>query len=141
MSFQEKSRWIALTANLIVWGWYFVTVVQLLAAGVPDHRGMLGLLVPVIIAITVIHIVGHALVAALKPGEARTELDEREQVIARRAAAAGYHVLCLGIVVALGSTLYYWNTLVAVNAVMFAFILAECVRYGIEIFSFRRGFA
>jgi hypothetical protein len=28
-----------------------------------------------------------------------------------------------------------------VNAVMFAFILAECVRYGIEIAAFRRGFA
>ena len=38
MSFQEKSRWIALTANLIVWGWYFVTVAGLLATGMPDER-------------------------------------------------------------------------------------------------------
>jgi len=141
MSFQEKSRWIALTANLIVWGWYFVTVAGLLAAGAPDERGLLGLLVPVIIGITIINIIGHIIVAALKPSEARTELDEREKAIARRAAAAGYHILCLGILIALGSTLYYWSAFVAVNAVMLAFILAECVRYSIEILSFRRGLA
>lgn len=28
MTFHEKSRWIALVANLAVWGWYFVTVAQ-----------------------------------------------------------------------------------------------------------------
>jgi len=141
MTFQEKSRWIALTANLVVWGWYFVTVGRLLAAGVPDERGLLGLMVPVIVGITIIHIVGHVVVAVLKPSEARTELDEREKAIARHAAAIGYTVLCVGIAIALGSTLYYWNTFVAVNAVMFAFILAECARYGVEIAAFRRGFA
>jgi hypothetical protein len=145
MTFQEKSRWIALAANLIVWGWYFVTVVRLLtgdlSGGIGDERGLLGLMVPVILAITIIHIVGHIIVAALKPGEARTTLDEREKAIARHAAAIGYNVLCVGIVIAMGATLYYWTAFVAVNAVMFAFILAECARYGIEIAAFRRGFA
>jgi len=141
MSFQEKSRWIALAANLVAWGWYFVTVGHLLAAGVPDERRLLALMIPVIIVITIIHIVGHVIVAVLKPGEATSELDERDKAIARRAAAIGYNVLCLGIVIALGSTLYYWNTFVAVNAVMFAFILAECVRYGVEIATYRRGLA
>jgi hypothetical protein len=50
-------------------------------------------------------------------------------------------VLCFGIVVAMGTTLYYWTAFVAVNAVMFAFIVAECVRYGLEIAAYRRGFA
>ena len=141
MSFQEKSRWIALAANLVAWGWYFVTIGRLLFAGVPDERGLLALMIPVIIVITIIHIVGHVIVAVLKPSEATSELDERDKAIARRAAAIGYNVLCLGIVIALGSTLYYWNTFVAVNAVMFAFILAECVRYGVEIATYRRGLA
>jgi hypothetical protein len=140
MSFQEKSRWIALLANLVAWGWYVLTLARL-PAGLPDERGLLGLMVPVFVAVTVINIVGHIIVAVLKPGEAKTELDEREKAIAQRAAAIGYTVLCLGIVVALGSTLYYWSALIAVNAVMFAFIVAECVRYGVEIAAFRRGFA
>jgi hypothetical protein len=141
MTFQEKSRWIALTANLIAWGWYFLTIARLLAAGVPDERGLLALMAPVFVAVTVINVVGHVFVAVLKPGEAKTGLDEREQAIARRAAAIAYTVLCLGIVVALGSTLYYWSAFVAVNAVMLAFIVAECARYGVEIAAFRRGFA
>jgi hypothetical protein len=140
MSFQEKSRWIALTANLIAWGWYFFTLSRL-PAGLPDERGLLGMMVPVIVAITIINIVGHVIVAVLKPSEAKTELDEREKAIARRAAAIGYTVLCIGIAVALGATLWFWTVFYAVNAVMFAFILAECVRYGVEIAGFRRGFA
>lgn len=141
MTFQEKSRWIALTANLLAWGWYFVTVARLLASGVPDERAMLALMVPVFVVVTLLHIVGHVVVAALKPSEARTTLDEREMAIARRAAAIGYNILCVGIVVAMGATLYYWTAFVAVNAVMLAFILAECVRYGVEITAFRRGYA
>ena len=140
MSFQEKSRWIALLANLIAWGWYFLTLARL-SGGVPDERVMLQLMGPVFLAITAINIVGHILVAALKPDEAKTELDEREKAIARHAAAIGYTVLCLGVVIALGATLWFWTAFVAVNAVMFAFIAAECVRYGVEIAAFRRGFA
>jgi len=141
MTFQEKSRWIALTANLLAWGWYFVTVARLLASGVPDERAMLALMVPVFVVVTLLHIVGHVVVAVLKPSEAKTTLDEREMAIARRAAAIGYNILCVGIVVAMGATLYYWTAFVAVNAVMLAFILAECVRYGVEITAFRRGYA
>jgi hypothetical protein len=140
MSFQEKSRWIALTANLIAWGWYFLTLSRL-PAGLPDERGLLGLMVPIFVAVAIINIVGHIIVAVLKPSEARSGLDEREKAIASRAAAIGYTVLCVGIAVALGATLWFWTVFYAVNAVMFAFILAECVRYGIEIAAFRRGFA
>ncbi|WP_395614387.1 hypothetical protein [Allosphingosinicella sp.] len=141
MTFQEKSRWIALTANFLAWGWYFVTVARLLASGVPDERAMLALMVPVFVVVTLLHIVGHVVVAVLKPSEAKTTLDEREMAIARRAAAIGYNILCVGIVIAMGATLYYWTAFVAVNAVMLAFILAECVRYGVEITAFRRGYA
>ena len=140
MTYQEKSRWIALTANLLAWGWYFITIARL-PSGLPDERGLLGLMVPVFIAITVINIIGHVVVAVLKPGEAGTDLDEREKAISRRASAIGYTVLCVGIAMALGTTLLYWTAWVAVNAVMAAFILAECVRYGVEILAFRRGCA
>ena len=140
MSFQEKSRWIALVANLIAWGWYFVTLARL-PAGLPDERGLLGLMVPIFVAVAIINIVGHIVVAVLKPSEATSELDEREKAIASRAAAIGYTVLCVGIAVALGATLWFWTVFYAVNAVMFAFILAECVRYGVEIAAFRRGLA
>jgi uncharacterized membrane protein len=140
MTYQEKSRWIALTANLLAWGWYFITLARL-PAGLPDERGLLGLMVPVFIAVVIINIVGHVIVAVLKPSEAGAALDEREKAISRHASAIGYTILCVGIAVALGTTLWYWTAWVAVNAVMAAFILAECVRYGVEIVGFRRGYA
>jgi hypothetical protein len=141
MTFIEKSRWIALLANLLVWGWYFVTVARVLAAGAPDVPWMLAMTVPVIVALTVIHIVAHIVVAVLKPSEARSEMDERERAIARHAGATAYHVLAVGIVIALATTLFYWSAFVAVNAVLFAFVLAETIRYGIEILAYRRGMA
>lgn len=140
MTYQEKSRWIALTANLLAWGWYFITLARL-PAGIPDERGLIGLMVPVFFAVIIINIVGHVIVAVLKPSEARTSLDEREKAISRRAAAIGYTALCVGVATALGTTLLYWTAWFAVNAVMAAFILAECVRYGVEIAAFRRGVA
>ena len=91
-----------------------------------------------IIALTVIHIVAHIVVAILKPSEARSEMDERERAIARNAGAIAYHVLAFGIVVAIGTTLFCWTAFVAVNAVLLAFILAETVRYGLEIIAYRR---
>ena len=140
MTYQEKSRWIALTANLLAWGWYFITLARL-PSGLPDERGLLGLMVPVFIAVAVINIVGHVVVAVLKPSEAGTDLDEREKAISRHASAIGYTILCVGVAIALGTTFYDWTAWVAVNAVMAAFILAECVRYGVEIVGFRRGYA
>ena len=141
MTFHEKSRWIALTANLLVWGWYFVLVVRALGAGYPDEPYLLGAIIGVIIAMTVIHVVLHAAVAIWRPSEARAELDERERAISDRAGARAFDLLAFGLVVALGASLYHWNTFVAINAVLFAFILADTARYAMEIVAYRRGFA
>lgn len=141
MSFHEKSRWIALTATLIVWGWYFVTLLGVVRAGVPDSPGMMGMLVPVIIGLTVILVVGHAVIAIAKPSEASDTMDERERAIRGHASAAAYELLSLGLVLVLGASLFYWNTFIVVNGVLFVFVLADCVRYILEIRSYRRGFA
>ena len=141
MSFHEKSRWIALGANLLVWGWYFITILTAVDNGYPDEPYLFGLLVGVIVAMIVIHVVGHTVVAPLKPSEARTELDERERAIENRASARAYEILSFGLVIALGAALYEWNTFVAINGVLFAFILAESVRYVLEIRAYRRGLA
>ncbi|MDQ8755804.1 hypothetical protein RCO27_06140 [Sphingosinicella sp. LHD-64] len=138
MTFHEKSRWIALLANLAAWSWYFVAVARLHAAGVPNVPYMIAMMLPVIVAITVIHIVAHVAVALWKPGEARSETDEREQAIARRAASIAYNVLAVGLVLAVGATLFNWTAFFAVNAVMLVFILAESVRYTLEIVAYRR---
>ncbi len=138
MTFHEKSRWIALLANFGVWSWYFLTVARVHGAGAPNAPYVIAMMLPVIIAITVIHIVAHAAVALWKPGEARTGMDEREQAIARRAAVIAYNVLAVGLILAVGVTLFNWTAFFAINAVMLVFIIAESVRYALEIVAYRR---
>lgn len=138
MTFHEKSRWIALIANLGAWSWYFVTVARMHAADVPDAPDLIAMMLPVIVVITVVHIVAHATVALWRPSEARTEMDEREQAIARRATAIAYNILAVGLILAIGATLFNWTAFFAVNVVMFVFVLAESVRYALEIASYRR---
>lgn len=141
MTFHEKSRWIGLAANLLVWGWYFVIVVRALGAGYPDEPYLLGAVIGVIVAMIVIHVVLHVAVAVWNPAEARSEMDERERAISNRAGARAFDVLSLGLAIALGASLYHWNTFVAINAVLFAFILADTARYALEIVAYRRGLA
>ena len=141
MTFHEKSRWIALCANLVVWGWYFVTVARAVEIGAPDVPYMMATMIPVIVALTIIHVVGHTVAALMNPKDASADTDEREREIGRRAATIGYHLLCVGLFAVIGASLFWWNTFLVVNGVLFAFILAECVRYGIELHAYRRGIA
>lgn len=141
MSFHEKSRWIALIATLIVWGWYFIAVLGVVRSEFPDTPYLMGMLIPVIIGLTVILIVGHTVAAIMKPSEANSAMDEREKTIRNRASAKAYELLSFGLVIVLGASLYYWNTFIAVNGVLFVFVLAESVRYIIEIAAYRRGLA
>ncbi len=138
MSFREKSSWVALIANLIVWGWYFT---EILNAPSPEEARMFWKLVGVILATIVVHIAAISTIAILDPNEASGSLDERERAIERFASARAYEWLSFGLVVALGTSLYHWDIFIAVNAVLFAFILAEAIRYILEIRGYRRGLA
>lgn len=141
MTFHEKSRWIALVANLAVWGWYFVIVARAVAAGYPDEPYLMWLMVPVIGALTIIHVVAHIVVAVMNPKEANEGLDERGRAIGYRASAWGYNILCVGVFAVITTSFFWWNSFVIVNSLMFAFILAETVRYAVEIRAYRRGLA
>ena len=138
MTFNEKSRWIALLSNLGLWGWYFLTVAPALAAGAPDERYLLALTIPVVIWLTIVTVIAHIVVAVLNPREARTNLDERERKIAADAIRWAYGLVSIGIFgVILGSALL-WNTFFVVNALLFVFIAAESLRYALELAAYRR---
>jgi Na+/H+ antiporter NhaD/arsenite permease-like protein len=138
MTFNEKSRWIALVANLGAWGWYFVTVARALAAGAPDEPYLLALTIPVVIWLTIVTVVAHIVVAVLNPREARTGLDERERKIAADAARSAYALLSVGIFGVIVGSAFLWNTFFVVNALLFAFLAAESARYALELAAYRR---
>jgi Na+/H+ antiporter NhaD/arsenite permease-like protein len=138
MTFNEKSRWIALLSNLGVWGWYFVTVGRALAAGAPDERYLLAMTIPVVILLTIITVVAHVVVAMLNPRDVRTDLDERERKIAADATRWAYSLLCIGIFGVIVGSAFLWNTFFVVNALLFVFIAAESTRYALELAAYRR---
>jgi hypothetical protein len=138
MTFNEKSRWIALLANLGIWGWYFVTVGRAVAAGAPDEPYLLAMTIPVVIWLTIVTVVAHIAVALLNPSEVRTDLDERERQIAAVAARRAYSLLCIGIFGVIVGSAFYWHTFFVVNALLFVFILVESVRYALELAAYRR---
>jgi len=138
MTFNEKSRWIALVANLGIWGWYFLTVGRAFAAGAPDERHLLMLTIPVVIWLTIVTVVAHVAVALLNPGEVHTGLDERERKIAADATRWAYGLLSVGIFGVIVGSAFYWNTFFVVNALLLVFILAESVRYALELAAYRR---
>ena len=141
MTFHEKSRWIAFLSNLLVWAWYFTTLARALAAGAPETPGLLAIMIPAILAITVINIVGHIAVALWRPREARSTMDERERAIARAGAGRAYYLLQLGLIAVIGASFFRWNQFLVVNGLVFVLIAADTARYALEIAAYRRGVA
>lgn len=142
MTFREKSRWIALIANLVAWGGYFSIVATMLARGnVPDTPYLWALTLPAIITLGVIHVIGHVAVAIWNPRDTLRDsdapADERDRAIQAHATNIAYTVLILGLMVAVTATFFNWTAFVAVNGALAAFIVAETARYAVEIAAYR----
>lgn len=139
MTFHEKTRWLSLGADLLVWSWYFSQVYQALATRTADESRFFWLMVGVIIATVVILVAGIIAIAIHRPSEADVALDERDRAITRKAGASAYTLLSLGLVLVIGGSFTGWDKFVTINALLLAFIVAELSRYAIEIIGYRRG--
>jgi hypothetical protein len=141
MSFREKSAWISFVVVLVAFGAYFVSISGDLS--VPrniSHRvaALLGLLA-VILAVTVVEIVAHIVVALSSPAEAQAARDEREKAISLRATRPAFYVLMTGVWLALGSVALGGGVWLLVQATLFAVWVAELTRFGTQIYYYRRG--
>ena len=101
MTFNEKSAWIMLTA-LLVSGLSYAGAVANLSADLGQLAPpSVPLLIKFTVLLIVISIVGHALIATLRPGESDDRLDEREQGVHDRAGNWSGIVLGVGVISAL----------------------------------------
>ena len=141
MTFHEKTRWVSLFANLIIWGWYFVSFLSDWSRGLATGQNAFGGMVLAVIGCVVIQVVAVTVLAIHRPGEANLALDERERAIGQRASAIAYSVLGFGIVVIVIAAYLAIDYLLAMNLLMLWFIGVECLRYAVEILSYRRGIA
>ena len=135
MAWREKQAWLALSVLVVGYGVYFALV-----AG--ERRSMLAMLLlfgGVAIAQAVVMIVGSIVLAVRAGKEAQARADERDRAIDRRSARIAYFVLLIGMIM-VGVVMPFseqgWRIS---NAALLALVVAEVVRYGVVVVSYRRG--
>ena len=145
MSFHEKRIWAMLAANVLVYGWYFSTMVDIAASNErPITTEMFAWnLVTAVVLLIVIAIVSHIVIAihgAASEGEVDENEDERDKLIRQGAESKGGSILALGVVVTIGMILFGNGPFVTANALLAALILSETVAGVFKLIDYRSSF-
>ncbi len=147
LSYQEKSILGSLLAVVVVYGYYFASVLR--DASRPEFDGgNIGRLVLAVIAIVVIEIVYHIVLAL----ESRPEpKDERDVLIECKAYRNAYFLLATGAFLVIASvimaglardaapTRIIVTPFLTVNLVLLFMVLAELTKFLTQLFYYRRG--
>ena len=139
MSFREKSAWISLLANVVIYGAYFVSVAPALMRGDVGRLSMFGMFAESTIAFVVVIVVLTVMTAVLAPKDASAPQDEREKQISLKGSAAAYYVMAPGVVVALAGAFLGFSGVLVANALFLTLVLAETFKDATQIFLYRRG--
>jgi len=148
MSYQEKSIFGSLVAMLVVYGYYFAAVLHNI--GKPEFAATgLGRLILAVIAIIVIEVVYHIVLALESKPEAK---DERDILIESKAYRNAYFALSTGAFLVIASviaadlardaapTRILVTPFLVVNLVLLFMVLAEVVKLVTQLLHYRRGF-
>ena len=138
MSFREKSAWITFVL-LLAFGIYFGDVAVHILDPTRPHANYLLLFVLLVVAIVVLEIITHAVIAFRSPREAQTPIDERERLIELRATRPAFYVLLVGAFLSVGTIHMGASTWVLAHCVLLAIWMAELTRYGSQLYHYRRG--
>ena len=137
MSFREKSAWISLISILLVSGFFFLHVPWTLTPSSSPQlvRGLLYC----IIALLVIEVVAHIVVARRSPRDAQAPKDERERLIDLKATRAGHYMYVVGSLLAVSTIHLGANAIAMGYGVLLAFVIGTVVNYAARIVYHRRG--
>lgn len=139
MSFREKISWLSLGGILLAFGPYFA---MLTLSGPPpwglNHASAVWF-IGAIIVLAAVMTVGAIGVAVSNLRDAQRPSDERDRMIARRAAAIAYAILVPALWLALATLFLSPDLVVLLNAVLAAIVMAEIVRCIAEIAGYRTG--
>jgi hypothetical protein len=139
MSFREKSAWIALAANLAIYGYYFAVYASALARGGVDQAAFLSLLARSMVLVVLVIVVVSIVAAIFAPKDARAPLDERERLILLKSDRAAYFAVAGGAVLAIGGAYFGASPFVIANALFAALVVAELAKNAVQIYHYRRG--
>ena len=135
MPFREKSAWVTLVAILLVLAAFALHAPRLSHPAPWVFHAMLAC----IAAFIVIETVALLVLRLRHPQDARTPLDEREQLINLKASRLASRVYVVGSLLALLTIHRGASGPVVGYFVVLAFVVAEVVKYAARVIYYRRG--
>lgn len=151
LSFREKSICISLVSTLVIFGYYFYSILGL--SGMPDEIAKLaamGLLIRAIIFSVIVETVFQSMLAVTNYKAAKLGADERDKLFEFKGNAWGYCVLVAGVIIVIVHILLQEQLdlkpfnrldipLLTAHLLMFTFIISEVARFSGQLFYYRRG--
>lgn len=138
MPYREKLAWLMLGAIAVSYSAYFMVAYSGSIEGLPNLR-LLAVFAAAMALQLVILGVGRLAIGLSSGREAKARPDERDRAIANRAGGRAYFVMMTGLVftgIYLPFVQAGWQI---VHAALATFVIAEFVRYGMIVASYRRG--
>lgn len=143
MSFREKSTWVTFFLLLVGFVIYFSNAFTVLHGhshiDSQPSPNLFRLFFQLVFWFIVLEIVVHILIAARAPKDANAPLDERERLIALKSMRPAFYVLLVGAFLVIGSTPVDITKYHMAHSILFVVWVAELVRYGMQLYYFRRG--
>lgn len=138
MTYREKTAWLSLIAMALTFGPYFAIASQRHVPGTLPDLPQLRLFAMTVIVQIILQIIGHIVLSARSPLDAKAPADERDRAITRRSISSAYYVLIVGMIL-VGCVMPFkssgWEI---INAALLMIVVAEVVHYGVVVFSYRR---
>jgi hypothetical protein len=134
LSFREKSLWLMLVGLVVIFTFYFATVLSTSAIDVErQHMAMLALAVVTLVSVAII---GHIVIAI---ADRRTATDERDRLIELKGKRNASHVLATGVFFALCIPLLTTGTFLFTQVLLAFWVLAQLVEIGSQLYLLRQG--
>ena len=137
MSFQEKSTWVILLTMVLVYGWYFATVMSEVASTAVGDIDYQGTMIVTVIAVVVLVIIGTILITVAGGGDDSS--DERDKAINRYGEYVGGFALAIGALAALAMAMIEVEQFWIANTILAGLVLSEIVANVTKIALYRRG--
>ena len=148
MTYKEKQITITLFANLLLLGFYFLTLFQTAQDGELNLQNAVSLWATVIVLGIIVNIVASivsqivlGIIEGIRTREEPSYVeDERDEVISLKGKRNSYHVFGLGVFFSMLSVAIGQPVLVMFNLLIFTAFMAEIVGDLSQLFFYRRGF-
>ncbi len=139
MAFREKIAWLRLSALLSAYGVYFAILGPNVAFGKNNLVDVIWSFGPVAVAHALITIGGSVAIAMTSPRDAKRPADERDRAISLRSDAVGYYALLIGLIFVGVVMPFSEPSFKTINVALAFLVLADALRYGFTLMSYRRG--